>query len=1138
MITRIRRLRRIFLLTLLVLVAGVLSVTGYTLWRLRAESIAGALEVAAMHSRSFEDFVTQSLNVTELATINAVSPDGTQPDPRNVHASFLTTLRHAPYLRSVSLQDETGRILASSNEANIGLRVSVNDYLPRVTGVAEVLRVGQPWSGRDFADGKRILGSVAGRGDTEGFIPLARTVVIGTQGVTLLIALNPDYFINHIAQKLDAREGTVEVLRYDGTLLMTTSADEPVGSLHEYVVRDLRPAEVESGQLAHALEGNRQVLTAFRASRLYPFVVVTHINQSHALRHWRAEATTVLSVIVSSLLAVIFLATAYYRRQQHYLIQSARTEQLQRINARVFDASEEAIIITDANAHIISVNAAFTRITGYDAGDVMGHNPRILASGRQDRGFYEHMWGQLQEEGGWSGELVNRRRDGVLYHAQLKITTSRDVKGEVQNYIGVITDVSQRKQAETKLHQAASVFTSSQEGILITDADQRILDVNPAFTRITGYERAELLGKNPRVLSSGRQPAEFYAELWKTLTETGSWHGELWNRRKSGEIYPEHLSIDTVRDIRGEVTQYVAVFTDITGQKQHQAELDRIAHYDPLTGVPNRRLLVDRLGQATARARRKGSLLAVCYLDLDGFKLVNDQHGHASGDGLLIETATRLLKVLRGEDTLARMGGDEFVLLFTDLVKQQEVDIVLNRVLSAVSAPMLIGGTTVSVSASIGVTLFPWDDVSADTLLRHADQAMYRAKEAGKNRYHVFDPEHDREVQAQRSYLKRLAEALRNGEFVLHYQPQADLLTGEIIGVEALIRWQHPEQGLLLPFTFLHAMVGSDLEIQLGNWVIDSVLQQMQAWRSAGVHVTASANVSAHQLLNDNFVGHLRQTLLRYPELDRNDLELEILETAALSDLNRATEILTSCHELGVRFALDDFGTGYSSMTYFQRLPVDMLKIDQSFVRDMLVDPNALGIVESVIRLAHTFNRPVIAEGVATPEHGSTLIQLGCHLVQGFGVARPMPAEELPAWLARWRKDARWRTFQARVGTVEDLPLVVAAQSHRQWAEHLTKYFEQAAIKPIAELESGQCRFGRWYRGNGTVRYGTLPEFQALARLHEAVHMEAQGMTKLVLEGRPDAARARLPEFLAASQRFLAPMDELIRRIREQHGAK
>ncbi len=1138
MISRIWRLRRTFLLTLLVLVVGVLSLTGYTLWRLRVEAIANALEMAAMHSRSFEDFVTQSLHVAESAAINAVSPDGVQQAPRNMHASFVTTLRHAPYLRSVSLLDDSGRILASSNDANVGLRVSANDYAPQVLGSGEVLRVGLPWSGRDFSDGKPILGTLAIHGYTEGFIPLARSLVIGTQSVTLLIALNPDYFINHISQKLAAREGSVEVLRYDGILLMTTSTDERMGSLHEYVVRDLRPADVESGQLAQVVQGGRQVLTAFRASRLYPVVVVTHIDQSYALRHWRAETTTVLSVIGPSLVAVMLLTTAYYRRQQRDLIQRARTEQQQRINARVFDASEEAIIITDAAAHIISVNSAFTRITGYDAREVMGHNPRILASGRQDRGFYEHMWGQLRDEGGWSGELVNRRRDGVLYDAQLKITTSRDALGKVQNYIGVISDVSQRKQAATKLHQAASVFTSSQEGILITDAERRILDVNPAFTRITGYDRAELLGKNPRVLSSGRQSAEFYAELWKTLTETGSWHGELWNRRKSGEIYPEHLSIDTVRDIHGAVTQYVAVFTDITGQKQHQAELDRIAHYDPLTGVPNRRLLVDRLGQATARARRKGSLLAVCYLDLDGFKLVNDQHGHASGDGLLIETASRLLKVLRGEDTLARMGGDEFVLLFTDLVKPQEVDIVLNRVLSAVSAPMLIGGTSVSVSASIGVTLYPHDDVSADTLLRHADQAMYRAKEAGKNRYHVFDPEHDREVQAQRSYMKRLAEALRNGEFVLHYQPQANLLTGEIIGVEALIRWQHPEQGLLLPFTFLHAMVGSDLEISVGNWVIDSVLQQMQAWRSAGIHVPVSANVSAHQLLDDNFIGHLRQTLERYPQVNKNDLELEILETAALSDLNRATEILTSCRELGVRFALDDFGTGYSSMTYFQRLPVDMLKIDQSFVRDMLDDPNALGIVESVIRLAQAFNRPVIAEGVATQEHGATLIQLGCHLVQGFGVARPMPAASLPAWLVRWHDDARWRTFQARVGTVEDLPLVVAAQSHRHWAEHLAKYFEQAAIKPFAELESGQCRFGRWYRGNGTVRYGALPEFQALAPLHEAVHRQAQGLMKLVQDGQLDAARARLPDFLAASRRFLAPMDELIHKIREQHGAK
>ena len=558
---------------------------------------------------------------------------------------------------------------------------------------------------------------------------------------------------------------------------------------------------------------------------------------------------------------------------------------------------------------------------------------------------------------------------------------------------------------------AASVFANSYEGIIITDPDNVIIDVNPALSRITGFSRDEIIGQTPKVLSSGRQSPEFYARMWTSLTERDFWQGEIWNRRKSGEVYAEVLAISAVRDTDGRLQHYIAIFSDISHIKSHEAELDRIAHYDPLTGVANRRLFTERLDQAIVAARHSGKPLAVCYLDLDGFKPVNDRHGHAAGDRLLVSVTERLKGVLRSADTLARIGGDEFVLLFSQFTQLDEINGILHRVLRSLSAPFHIESTRVVVSASIGVTLFPADDADADTLLRHADQAMYRAKEAGKNRYHLFDPDHDRQVRAYHHHQQVLRDALDGGQFVLHYQPKVDLVSGAVVGAEALLRWQHPNRGLLPPGEFLHHLTDSDLDVALGEWVIDQVLGQIAAWDEIGLPITLSANVSARHLLEPSFADRLRAALDRHPGLPPHRLELEILESAALADMKQAVQVLSRCSEFGVSFALDDFGTGYSSLSYFRSLPIQLLKIDQSFVRGMLDNPNDLGIVESVVRLAHAFDRPVIAEGVETLAHGAMLIRLGCRLAQGYGIARPMPAQDLPAWIATWHRKAPWRNL-------------------------------------------------------------------------------------------------------------------------------
>ena len=587
--------------------------------------------------------------------------------------------------------------------------------------------------------------------------------------------------------------------------------------------------------------------------------------------------------------------------------------------------------------------------------------------------------------------------------------TERGPDGRVLKMMGSFIDVTERMKEREQLQLAASVFTHAREGITITDTRGTIIDVNDTFTRITGYTREEAIGNNPRMLQSGRQGPEFYAAIWQSLTTHGHWTGEVWNRRKSGELFAEIITISAVHNALGETKHYVALFTDITAIKENERKLEHLAHYDALTGLPNRVLLADRLQQSMLRCQRKGLSLAVAFLDLDGFKTINDRHSHDLGDKLLVALAHRLKGALREGDTLSRIGGDEFVAVLVDLEQPQDCEPVLSRMLHAAADPVHVDDNLLQVSASIGVTIYPTDGVEPDLLLRHADQAMYQAKQAGKNRFHLFDVAHDTAVKTQREEVARLRQALQQGEFVLHYQPKVNMRTAEVIGAEALIRWQHPERGLLPPSAFLPAMENHALCIDVGEWVIATALQQMTDWKAQGLHLPVSVNIDAMQLQKEGFSQRLSELLARFPEVAPSSLELEILETSALEDVALVSDIMRRCQAMGVRFALDDFGTGYSSLTYLKRLGAEVIKIDQSFVRDMQVDPDDLAIVQGVIGLAQAFHREVIAEGVETVAHGSLLIPMGCERAQGYGIARPMPPAQVPAWVSSWQPDAQWQ---------------------------------------------------------------------------------------------------------------------------------
>lgn len=584
-------------------------------------------------------------------------------------------------------------------------------------------------------------------------------------------------------------------------------------------------------------------------------------------------------------------------------------------------------------------------------------------------------------------------------------------------------DVTERKRAEEKLRLTSKVFEKTQEGITITDALGNIIEINAALSKITGYAREELIGKNPRILKSGSQSRSFYETMWQSLTTTGHWAGEVWNRKKDGEFYAEWLTISAIADEHGKTTHYVGISSDITLLKQHEKQLERIAHYDALTGIPNRTLLNDRMKQGIARTAREKNMMAVCYLDLDGFKPINDTVGHDAGDRVLIEIAQRIQKTLRGGDTVARLGGDEFVILLLGLERGEECNTTLERMLAVIAEPIDIGENSFSLSASIGVSIYPLDEEDTDTLLRHADQAMYVAKQSGKNRFHIYDPALDQRTRNQQELLKSIQFGLQNKQFELYYQPKVDLRTQQLVGAEALIRWNHPDLGLLAPARFLPVAENTEVDILIGEWVIASALDQLDLWRAAGLDIEVSINISAYHLESAHFVGRLQQQLSQHPPLPAKRFQIEVLETAALDDITQVTRILDECKKFGVSFALDDFGTGYSSLSYLSTLPVDVLKIDQSFIRNLMVSKGDHAIVLGVIALSKVFDLKTVAEGIETQVHFHTLLEMGCDIGQGYAIARPMPASALLDWANRTTEGSTYfQVSQAELNIKKETP--------------------------------------------------------------------------------------------------------------------
>ena len=560
--------------------------------------------------------------------------------------------------------------------------------------------------------------------------------------------------------------------------------------------------------------------------------------------------------------------------------------------------------------------------------------------------------------------------------------------------------IDAQAQTESKLRQSAAVFENASEGVLITDTDANIVAVNQAFTEITGYSEAEILGKNPRLLKSGCHDRAFYTDMWSSLLQRGEWKGEISGRRKNGEVFPKWQTITGIHNDNGKLTHYVSVFSDISHIKESEEQLHHLAHHDSLTGLPNRLLLLARLEHSLQHASREGCNVAVMFLDLDHFKKINDSFGHPAGDKLLQMVAARMLRSVRKDDTVARLGGDELTVILGSLDDANYAATAAENILERLEKPFHLQGQDVFVSASIGISIYPQDGKDTTSLLKNADTAMYMAKNEGRQRYHFYSQELTDKACEALTLESQLHRALDREELLLHYQPQISLRDGRIVGVEALLRWQHPEIGLVSPDKFIPLAEESGLIQPIGKWVLRTACLQAKAWQEQGLaRVRMSVNLSGRQLARADIVDEVRE-VLEATGLSPACLELELTESSVMTQAGQAASTLDALRALGTTIAIDDFGTGYSSLAYLKRFPVDRLKIDRSFVRDIPRDANDVALAKAIIALAQSLSLDVVAEGVETEAQREFLKAIGCQEMQGFLISAPRPASDLADLLA------------------------------------------------------------------------------------------------------------------------------------------
>ena len=829
------------------------------------------------------------------------------------------------------------------------------------------------------------------------------------------------------------------------------------------------------------------------------------------------------------------------------------------------ETTRDGFLVVALDGRILEVNDAYCRMTGYSPAEIVSLSIPDIEVQETHEDTLRHIQIVL-ERGNDQFESRQRRKDGQIFDVEVSVSFSPVEGGRMFSFVRDITD---RKRGErlAALRQrllelaplgdpdqllraaldVAEDLTHSQIGFLhfFTENQEEIsLQVWSSRTLTAEMCRAAAKDRHYSVREAGvwvdcirqRQPVihNDYASL---PHKKGMPEGHATLVREATVPLLVNDRVVAVIGVGNKASDYTTVDLEILRQVVELAmdfaerqkvgkQMEYIAFYDVLTGLPNRTLLIDRLHQAIAQADRAQQFVAVCYLNLDGFKPINDSHGHHLGDALLVALARRLEGSLRQGDSVARVGGDEFGILLTGLASPFEGLETAHRLLNQVNLPIEARGQRLHLSGSMGVTLFPTDDGGPDALLHHAHQAMFQAKGQRKGGYHLFDPVQNHQEGQRRRLSEEFSLALRTEQLRLFYQPKVALADGEVFGLEALIRWRHPRDGLLAPDQFLPLIENTPLEIALGEWVIGAALAQQQAWRDMGLTLAVSVNISPRQIQMPGFADLVARTLAAYPAGTAEQLEIEVLEVSKIDNPADAARVMTACKALGIRFSLDDFGTGYSSLTYFHQLPFDLVKIDRQFVRDMLVKPEDLAIVEGVLRMARAMPSPVLAEGVESLEIGLMLHQLGCQFGQGFGIARPLPAAQIPPWIEAWQTNRPWHNLADAVhAETRNVDLNVAIYSLRCWLDQVRGYLrgEEGVGLPI--LDEYQCQFCRWYLGIGAARFGGKPQYALIQARHRQLHALAAGLVAKAKALKGKRRRARLDELDALGE-------ELIGRVR------
>ena len=732
-------------------------------------------------------------------------------------------------------------------------------------------------------------------------------------------------------------------------------------------------------------------IDAFRRVSAMPVFVVAGLGEEDYLATWRHDVNRAILLGLLFLLVTAGGAVLLWR-------QIKAGDQANRRSQMLLRHASDGIHILDERGRLVDASDAFYQMLGYTPDELKDSSPDRWDARHPARETMQLLGNRLQPEQISTFETQFQHKQGHRFPVEMS-TVRVDIDGRPLLFSSA-RDITERKKADEDLRIAARAF-ESQVGMLITDADLRILRCNQAFTRISCYDADEVIGQRPNLLQSGRHDRQFYADMWQAINRYGAWQGEIWNKRKNGEIYPQLLSIGTVSDEQGQTTHYVASLSDISARKASEEQMRTLAFYDSLTKLPNRRLFLDRLEEVLGAAKRRQTYSALLVVDLDDFKVLNDTEGYTAGDRMLEQVATRLISCAPHKDAVARLGGDEFVVLLENLGKQEleaarQAEQLGNRILQQLARPYRLGETEYRGSASIGIALFGagYPALSVEPLKR-AELAMSQAKSAGNNTLSFFDPRMQAEIRARSEIDAGLRIALEQQQFLLHYQPQVDD-QGQLLGAEALVRWAHPEQGLISPARFIPVAEDNGLILPLGQWVLESACRQLARWAEAPptAQLTISVNISARQLGQANFVDQVLEILQR-TGAPAQQLKLELTESALIHEIENIIDKMNNLKAHGVGFSLDDFGTGYSSLAYLKRLPLDQLKIDQSFVRDIAFDSNSADIAQTIILLAERMKISVLAEGVETELQRSALRERGCYHYQGYLFGRPMPIEEL-----------------------------------------------------------------------------------------------------------------------------------------------